>query len=116
MTNSDQSYPSQQQQYPPPQQQYRQPVQTEYAPPTARYGEGGRGYSGDRQDQGYNNQNQPSYPPQSNAYSGGGGGNTDSMPAFYEEVSLGPHVIVTGILTELRLSPRLLPFKMPFEP
>ncbi|KAG8861193.1 Plasma membrane t-SNARE, secretory vesicle fusion [Tulasnella sp. 330] len=60
----DQSYPQQQQSY--PQQQ------TEYAPPTARYGEGGQGYAG----------NQPSYPPTSNYNSA-----SDSMPAFYEEIS-----------------------------
>jgi len=44
------------------------PVQAEYAPPNERYGDGGRGYSGDN-----------TYPPNNGA--------ADSMSAFYQEIS-----------------------------
>jgi len=49
-------------------QSYPTPVQAEYAPPTERYGDGGRGYSGGT-----------TYPPNN--------GPADNMSAFYEEIS-----------------------------
>jgi len=51
------------------------PAQAEYPPPTARYGDGGRGYSGDHVETGGN-----AYPPQST-------GAADSMSGFYQQIS-----------------------------